>query len=288
MDKISVVVPVYNVEKFLDQCLGSLVKQTYQNLEILIIDDGSTDGSDVIYKKYAIKDNRIKIIKQKNAGVSAARNTGIKYATGDWVHFIDSDDYIDVDYYEKMIAAAGNYLPDILAGGVISQNSNLYNIQYKTKCVLCSPTEKFLQTNALKNCVVWRYLFRRDFLVKNKLVFPVGRIYEDMLFVPNAIILANYIITVPGANYHYVFNENSILHKPDTDEKKANYVFAENNLNQFIQKHNLTHVITRCKNTETTTYKFLAFKILKKIFFKDCNETKYYLFGVRVLKTYRK
>lgn len=148
MYKISVIVPVYNVEKFLAQCLESLVQQTYKNLEIIIVDDGTSDGSDKIYKTYAEKDNRIKIIKQKNAGVSVARNTGLAAATGQYVHFIDSDDYIDIDYYEKMINSATDIFPDIIAGSVISQNAPLYNVAYKNRCVLKSVTEKFLTTNA--------------------------------------------------------------------------------------------------------------------------------------------
>ena len=288
MDKISVIVPVYNVEKFLSQCLGSLTSQTYHNLEILIVDDGSTDRSSAIYQKYASTDNRIKIIKQDNSGVSVARNTGLKFATGDWVHFVDSDDYLDIDFYEKMMSARGDCMPDILACDVISQNSNQYSIGYKTCVALYSPTEKFLQTNALRSCVVWRYLFRRDFLKKHKLKFTVGRIFEDMLFTPNAIMLSNYVITVPGANYHYVFNENSLLNRPETPLRKMQYDYAQEYLDQFIAQYNLQHVIARSQNIETTTYKFLLFKCFKRIFFKDCNETKYYLFGIRFLKTYKK
>ena len=288
MNKISVVVPVYNVEKFLDQCLGSLVGQTYRNLEILIVDDGSTDGSCSIYQQYASTDNRIKIIKQKNAGVSAARNNGLKFATGDWVHFMDSDDYLDIDYYEKMMAAVGESNPDMLAGDVISQNSNLYNVRYKSSVALYTPTEKFIQTNALNNCTIWRYVFRREFLEKNKLTFPVGRIFEDMLFIPNAMLQASCVITVPGANYHYVFNENSILNRPETPERKIHYDYAELYVRKFIEKNNLSHVIARQHNKEITTYEFLMIKFLRKVVHRDCNETKYYLFGIRFLKTYKK
>lgn len=288
MSKISVIVPVYNVEKFLDQCLGSLVCQTYRNLEILIVDDGATDKSSKIYQKYASTDNRIKIITQKNSGVSATRNHGLKFATGDWVHFIDSDDYLDIDYYEKMMAAARDATPDMLAGDVISQNSNLYNVRYKSSIALYTPTEKFIQTNALNNCTVWRYVFRREFLKRNKLTFPVGRIFEDMLFIPNAILQASCIITVPGANYHYVFNENSILNRPETPERKIHYDYAELYVRKFIEKNNLSHVVARSHNTETTTYKFMMIKFLRKVFYRDCNETKYYLFGIRLLKTYKK
>lgn len=288
MDKISVIIPVYNTENFLEQCLGSVVNQTYKNLEILIVDDGSPDKSDAVYKRFALEDNRIKIIKQKNSGLSVARNTGLKFATGQWIHFIDSDDYLDLDYYEKMMNAARDINPDIIAGGVISQNSNLYNIQYKTKCVLFTKTEKFIQTNALKNCTVWRYIFKRDFLEKNNLKFAVGKIFEDILFTPNAVLMADCIVTVPNANYHYVFNKNSLLNKKYTKNHQAQYNYAESYLNDFIKKHNLEDVINRSKNTEVTTYKLIAFKIFKKIFFKDSNESKYYLFGVRILKTYKK
>ena len=288
MNKISVIVPVYNTEKFLSQCLGSIVNQTYKNLEILIIDDGSPDKSDAVYEKYAMQDNRIKIIKQKNAGISAARNAGLRFATGDWVHFVDSDDYLDIDYYEKMICAAQDINPDIIAGGVISQNSNLYNIQYKTRCILFSNTEKFMQTNALKNCTVWRYIFKREFLTQNNMKFAVGKIFEDMLYIPNAILRAKCIVTVPGANYHYIFNPDSLLNKRYAKNHQAQYDYAEDYLNKFIAAHNLEHVLSRCKNTEITTYKFIAFKCFKKIFFIDNNETKYYLFGIRILKTYKK
>ena len=204
------------------------------------------------------------------------------------MHFVDSDYYLDIDFYEKMMSACGDCMPDILACDVISQNSNQYSIGYKTCVALYSPTEKFLQTNTLRNCVVWRYLFRRDFLKKHKLKFTVGRIFEDMLFTPNAIMLSNYVITVPGANYHYVFNENSLLNRPETPLRKMQYDYAQEYLDQFIVQYNLQHVIARSQNIETTTYKFLLFKCFKRIFFKDCNETKYYLFGIRFLKTYKK
>ena len=288
MDKISVIVPVYNVEKFLAQCLESLVQQTYKNLEIIIVDDGSPDNSFRVYNKYAKSDSRIKIVKQKNSGVSVARNTGLSVAAGKYVHFIDSDDYIDIDYYEKMMSVASGVFPDIIASSVISQNAPMYNIRYKNKLVLKTVTEKFLITNALKNCTVWRYVFKREFLIKNKLNFIPGRIFEDMLFMPSAILLANSIVTVPDAYYHYVFNENSLLNKKYSPNHQEQYDWAEKRLNEFVIENNLSYLISRIKNTEITIYKFLFFKIFRRVFFKDSNETKYYLFGIRVLKTYRK
>lgn len=288
MKKVSVIIPVYNVEKFLPQCLNSIVHQTYKNLEIIIIDDSSPDNAADIYQKYAKADKRIKIIKQKNAGISAARNTGIKNATGDYVHFVDSDDYIDMDYYQKMIDAIGDTDPDIIAGGVISQNGNLYNIEYKTRTILTTLSEKFFVTNALSNCTVWRYLFKRTFLLDNNLTFPIGRIFEDILYTPNVIKLANYVVTAPNTHYHYVYNANSLLNRKNTPERAAQYNYAEKKRDEFIQEHGLESVYWRGKRTTNATYKFLIFKFWRIENLYDTNEKKYYLFGIRIMKRYLK
>ncbi len=288
MKKISVIIPVYNVEKFLPQCLSSITNQTYKNLEIIIIDDGSPDNSESIYKKYAATDKRIKIIRQENSGISVARNIGLKNATGEYVHFIDSDDYIDLDYYAKMIAAAQNTQPDIIAGDVISQNGTQYQVQYIATTILTTLTEKFFITNALANCTVWRYLFRRDFLSHNNLTFADGRIFEDILFTPNAIRLANHIITVPGANYHYVFNENSLLNKMYSPNHEKQYEYADKIRNDFIKKYHLDN--TKLRNTRKiiSVYKLILFKIFKTVLYPETNEKKYYLFGIRIIKRYTK
>ena len=101
--KISVVVPVYNVEPYLHKCLRSVVNQTYHNLEIILVDDGSSDKSGAICDEYAAVDDRVAVIHRKNAGVGAARNIGLNAATGEWIAFIDSDDWIDMNYFEKIM-----------------------------------------------------------------------------------------------------------------------------------------------------------------------------------------
>ena len=107
MAKISVVVPVYNVEKYLKECIDSIINQTLEDIEIICVNDGSTDSSLEILNNFAEQDNRIKVITQSNQGLSAARNTGIKYANGEYISFIDSDDYIDTSLYETLV----KYLP---------------------------------------------------------------------------------------------------------------------------------------------------------------------------------
>ena len=102
MDLISVIVPVYNVEKYLDKCIQSIVDQTYTNLEIILVDDGSPDNSGAICDEWAEKDNRIKVIHKANGGLSDARNAGLDIATGEYIAFVDSDDYIELDFYDKL------------------------------------------------------------------------------------------------------------------------------------------------------------------------------------------
>ena len=116
---ISVVVPIYNTSIYLSKCLESLINQTYKDIEIICINDGSTDNSLEILNKFQKKDNRIKIITQENQGLSAARNKGIVEANGEYISFIDSDDWVDLDFFEKLITALEKEHADIAAGSII-------------------------------------------------------------------------------------------------------------------------------------------------------------------------
>ena len=123
MNKISIIIPVYKVESYLCECLDSVIYQTYNNLEIILIDDGSPDNCGAICDEYAKKDSRIIVIHKENAGVSAARNDGLEMMTGDWFTFVDSDDWIEPDYCEKFIQFASAHQADmIFSGGIILEN----------------------------------------------------------------------------------------------------------------------------------------------------------------------
>ncbi|MCQ2581685.1 MAG: glycosyltransferase [Alphaproteobacteria bacterium] len=287
MSKVSVIIPVYNTEQFLPQCLNSIIHQTHKNLEIIIVNDGSKDNSDKICQQFAKIDKRIKIIYQTNSGLSAARNTGLKNATGDYIHFIDSDDYIDLDYYEKIISANKGIDADIIAAGVVSQNGSFYNIEYKHKTILTTLTEKFIETNALSNCTVWRYVFKRNFLNKNKLIFANGRIFEDILFTPDAMRLANYVLTVPDTYYHYVFNANSLLNKAYSPKHQEQYKYAAKHLRTFINKYELEERINT-PNQTLTIYKIFGLHLIKEIFSRSTKATNYLIFGIPVMKKYNK
>lgn len=135
---VSVVIPMYNAEKFIAKCLTHLVHQTYKNLEILIINDGSTDNSEALCKEWAKSDKRIKIITQKNAGPSVASNYGLEIASGEWVHFHDHDDFVNLDYFEKMMNVAALTDVDILCGEV---NQPDYSFPVFNSTEICTTLE---------------------------------------------------------------------------------------------------------------------------------------------------
>ena len=121
---ISIIVPVYNVESYLRKCLDSILAQTYRDLEILVVDDGSTDGSGAICDEYAGKDDRIKVFHTENKGLSCARNLGLDSANGDWIGFVDSDDWIELDMYEVLLRKAEKTGADVVECGVYEEHSD--------------------------------------------------------------------------------------------------------------------------------------------------------------------
>ncbi|MFQ6739405.1 MAG: hypothetical protein ACLRFJ_01935, partial [Alphaproteobacteria bacterium] len=144
-------------------------------------------------------------------------------------------------------------------------------------------SEKFIETNAISNCTIWRYVFKRNFLKKNKLIFAHSRIFEDMLFIPDAMRLANYVLTIPGTYYHYVFNSNSLLNKAYTANHQEQYEYASKHLHTFIKKHELEEYVNHCTR-HITYYKFLFLKIFKTVYFTNTKETRYFVFGLRIFK----
>ena len=208
---ISVIIPIYNTEKYLSQCLETVVNQTFKNLEIICINDGSTDSSLKIIQKYAQKDNRIKIIDQKNKGLCASRNNGLKASTGKYISFIDSDDYIDLDYYEKHYKALCKYDADISCSGFYHERLPDFSINYNKEQIYCDIDDKIKITQAGIYGYVWRYVFSRDLLFKNDLCFEEGRVIEDVIFTISAIYYSNLLVTIPQSTYFYRHNNNSLL-----------------------------------------------------------------------------
>lgn len=213
MAEISVIVPVHNCERYLPACLDSLVQQSFGDLEIICVDDGSTDRSHDILQEYAQKDSRIKVYRQENQGVAATRNTALQYATGTWLAFCDSDDTVPSDAYQQLYKAAKDV--DIVIGDSYEMDDYgaKYEITTKTK------HKKNTFYALFKIPCVWTKLFRRDFLMGKKINFPDVKLGEDVIFLARVVTQnPNYNVISHGVYNHWNHNkeiEKSLTHQYD-------------------------------------------------------------------------
>ncbi len=241
--KITVIIPVYNREKHIKNCLEIITNQTYNNLEIIVVNDGSSDNSVNIIETFT--DERIRLIHhQKNQGLSAARNTGIDNATGKYIHFMDDDDEVNHRFYEYLIAVSEKYQADISTCSLIVQYSLSSSLEYDKEIVVDSIEEKYKVSLMMKHGYVWRYLFRTDFLRKYDLKFEYGRFCEDGIFSFMSIFYANKLVTVPNAIYNYIDTPNSIINRKKVDEihrKKceADHEYGQRLIQEFAEQHSI-------------------------------------------------
>jgi len=211
-DKISIVIPIYNTDKYLPKCINSVLNQTYKNLEIILVDDGSTDKSVEICDKYSLQDNRIHVIHQKNSGIAHARNTGIRIATGEYLSFIDSDDYIEADMYKTLLDKLYAYDADIVECDHFRANSEKINTNYNSGEILQFNNQQALEAlflGKLKDCV-WSKLYKRD--VVDGIEFPVGNICEDDPWTYKVFARSQKIVFIDLAKYYYLQREDSNSH----------------------------------------------------------------------------
>ena len=184
--KVSIIIPIYNVEQYLPKCLDSVINQTYKNLEIICVNDCSLDDSLEICQQYATKDSRIKIIDRKqNGGLSATRNSGLEVASGEYVYFIDSDDYIDLDYIEKMVSEAIKNDAKVVLNTNILYKINGRESQHMPELTKNNISNVFLPANECVWNVIWNacaYLWKKSFLDSINARFPQGYVIEDMYF----------------------------------------------------------------------------------------------------------
>ena len=273
--QLRIIVPVYNVAEYLPQCIESILNQTHRNLEIILINDGSTDNSGDICEKHAKADNRIKIIHQANAGLSAARNTGIDAATGDYIGFVDSDDWILPNMYKRLLAEAISTKSDLVICGFKYVNDNDIEIGGMIGSavddeILTVPDAFDRLTNkgnAAYSTAVNRLCDKKIF---EKLRFPEGRIHEDEFTVHYIFDKCAKIASISDKLYMYLQRDDSITQKPYTikrlDAWDAFYdrynFFIERNMEIFAQK----------------TLHFMAWSILlayKHLNYKEYNKTIY-------------
>ncbi len=205
--KVSVIIPVYNVEKYLPKCLDSMVNQTLKDIEIIVVNDGSPDNSEKIIKEYLKKDKRIIYLKKENGGQGSARNLGIKKAKGEFLCFVDSDDYIELNMLELLYDKAINEESDI----VIS-NYNKVIGNNKQECSFFDTLgQNNIESYILNMGSPWGKIIRKDIITNNNLFFPEGIIYEDYAVVPLYALFANKISYVDIPLYNYLIREGSTM-----------------------------------------------------------------------------
>ena len=200
---LSVVVPVYNTADYLRDCVNSIVNQTYKNLEIILVDDGSTDASGLMCDDFAAKDCRIRVFHKRNGGLSSARNFGVKKANGKYLAFVDSDDYLEIDCYRQNIEILEKSAADVSCYDIFE----VYPDEVKTRDHYEGISGVFYAENHLKLLfriwpLVWAKVYRTDFLIKNKLSFIEGLLYEDNPFVLG-LWLRNPKVAIINRHLHY-------------------------------------------------------------------------------------
>lgn len=217
---VSVIVPVYKAEKFLNRCIDSILAQTYRNFELILIDDGSLDKSGQICDEYARKDSRARVIHQQNHGVSAARNAGIKVATGEWITFVDADDFIHPFYLEYMMNNCDN------TDFVISGDKHFDNEDFREKDIA-----QYLRKAQYSNGFLWSKLFYRDVIIKNNINLDRKvRYMEDLLFILDYIICCRSIRIVEKSYYNYTIEYNIPSEKYKLSSDEIMYIITQYDL----------------------------------------------------------
>ena len=232
------------MEKYLPKCLESLIKQTLKDIEIICVNDGSMDNSLAILKEFASKDSRIRIIDNQHQGVAKTRNTGIEQSTGEYIGFVDSDDYIDIDFFEKLYNSATKSNSDIAIASILKHKNffNIYNAKYTKEEIAITIQDKIKLCEDKKHFFfyAWNKIYHSGFIKENNIKFSEGQIYEDVMFAIKALYYSNKIISVYGTKYHYIEHENSLTkYKDKTGEKEHDLIKAYSELQEFCNSKNI-------------------------------------------------
>jgi glycosyltransferase involved in cell wall biosynthesis len=260
MIKVSVIVPVYNVAKYLPACIDSIVSQTLRDIEIICINDGSTDNCAKILEQYARRDSRILVITQANKGLSNARNTGIARAQGEYVGLVDSDDVVLPDFFEKLYTAAKKQDADIAVTNIRRFLFGRYKLKYSEENVYTGAQAKINVANIPRCNYVWNKIYRRSAL---KYCFTESIYYEDINWSIKVVYDANRLVTVPDTAYYYRKLSQSIMQKR-SERKMEDRRLVWQELLDFAKEHRI------------------VFK--ERYYMKQ--KTRIMLFGVTVLKGY--
>lgn len=263
-EKISVIVPVYNVEQYLERCVNSIINQTYTNLEIILVNDGSTDNSGKLCDELAKKDERIRVIHKENGGLSDARNRGIDEAESDLVGFIDSDDYIDSDMYEVLLKNLNNTDADLSMCALYDVYNNTPEAQVTNKETWELSSEqaiKMVMEAKILSVTAVNKLYRKSLFTDLK--FEVGKIAEDAFIMIKLLDKCEKIVATNEKKYYYVHRENSITTQKFST-KFLNVIEAyEQNSNIILEKY------PKLKDVAQTRMNWAYFYVLDRLLLDD-------------------
>ncbi|MBR6533529.1 MAG: glycosyltransferase family 2 protein [Clostridia bacterium] len=237
---ISIIVPIYKVESYLQKCVDSIINQTYENLEIILVNDGSPDNCGAICDEYAKSDNRIKVIHKENGGLSDARNAGLKIATGEWISFVDSDDWLETDAIEQMLNLGIDKDADLIIGGTRKINDNDNSIIWVDAIVKdyeIMNKEQAICDFFVNGCASWARLYKKD--IHKNIFFPVGEINEDEAIVLKLLEKCSKIVKTSKIVYNYRLRPESITTTSFHPKKLIWYYHCKANLS-FIEKNHPT------------------------------------------------
>lgn len=222
----SIIVPIYKVEEYLEKCVASLRNQTYKDIEIILVDDGSPDRCPELCDRYGEEDPRIRVLHKENGGLSDARNAGMEIARGEYLVFVDSDDYIEEDTCQRFAALAEEG-HDILVGDAVLEGGCANIAHLPPREQIFSGKEYLLTALEAQRApmAAWLNVYRRAFLEKHGLLFKVGRLHEDEEFTPRALLAAESVVLTGITFYHYIIRGGSITTQKD-QRKNAQSLFA--------------------------------------------------------------
>lgn len=261
--KISIIVPVYNVEKNLKKCIDSLINQDFKDIEIILVNDGSTDNSLSICEQYKLKDDRIRLFNKENGGVSSARNIGIQQSRGEFIGFVDSDDWIEPQMFSSMYTKAKLENADvILCNYYMNSNDKVFDIPSDMikKGISTADIKKYLISNMISNMSLnsngntilgsaWRLLISKRLLINNTIQFEEQiNFMEDLLFVINVLLVCERVRIDNGYYYHYVQRTNSAVNQYRPDYLEESQLVFNKLLETFKKNGIFNEFESRMKN----------------------------------------
>ena len=254
-DLISIVVPIYKVEEYLDRCIQSLTNQTYSNLEIILIDDGSPDNCPRMCDDWAKKDDRIKVIHKENGGLSDARNEGLKASTGKYIAFVDSDDFVSINFIKTLYDDLISTHADMSIVGFLrfesGQKIDQEKIEMENALVSFEGLEKFRQLYSIENgvnfVVAWNKLYKTSIFKNNNILYPIGKINEDEFIVHKVLTACQKVCYRNAKMYYYFQRSGSIMHQKYS-EKNTHYIDALDQRTEYFMSLDNGLFITALSN----------------------------------------